>query len=284
MSDTEIRRPYLSIIIATYNVEKTLENCIDSIIQQTASKEIEVLIKDGDSSHETIGILDRYSRHLEYWESTPDTGIYDAWNKVLPRATGEWVLFLGADDSLFDNSTISKTFTILKEIDTSIDIAYGRVRLVSEANEKIADLGKNWNQTKKCIVEKMCIPHQGIFHRRSLFNKYGDFSTDYYISSDYEFLKRVHLESNVLYLDMIISHMRVGGISSDPKNTFIRLKEIRKINRNHGSRVPGRLWLITFANACFRQCLFLLIGEKSGKQLLDCFRMAAGLPPYWTKM
>ena len=57
MSDTEIRRPYLSIIIATYNVEKTLENCIDSIIQQTASKEIEVLIKDGDSSDETIGIL-----------------------------------------------------------------------------------------------------------------------------------------------------------------------------------------------------------------------------------
>lgn len=283
MPDTEIRRPYLSIIIATYNVEKTLDNCLDSIIQQTASNEIEVLIKDGDSSDETTGILDRYSNYIEYWESTPDTGVYDAWNKVLPRAKGEWVLFLGADDSLIDNSIISNTFTILQEIDSSIDIAYGRVRLVSEANEKITDLGKNWNQTKKCIVEKMCIPHQGIFHRRSLFNKYGDFSTDYYISSDYEFLKRVGLERNVLYLDFIVSCMRVGGISSDPKYTFTRLNEIRHINRNYGEKFPGPLWLITFSNTCIRHALYFLIGEKSTKYFLDRFRMLVGLPSFWTK-
>ena len=284
MSYNTNMRPYLSIIIATLNVERRLGKCLASIIQQSSINKIEILVKDGGSNDKTINILQKYDKYISYWESSPDTGVYDAWNKVLPRATGEWVLFLGADDTLFDISTISSSFSIIKETDSRIDIAYGRVRLVSIQNEKIADLGRNWDRTKKCIKEKMCMPHQGIVHRRSLLNKHGNFSTDYYISSDYEFLKRVHLESNVLYLDMIISYMRVGGISSDPKNTFIRLKEVRKINRNHGSRVPGRLWLITFANACFRQCLFLLIGEKSGKQLLDCFRMAAGLPPYWTKM
>jgi glycosyltransferase involved in cell wall biosynthesis len=283
MSNNTNKRPYFSIIIATLNVERTLDKCLESIIQQTSINKIEILVKDGGSYDKTINILKAYDEYISHWESSPDTGVYDAWNKVLPRAIGEWVLFLGADDSLFDNSIISNTFTILKEIDSSIDIAYGRVRLVSEGNEKIAELGKNWNQTKRCIVEKMCIPHQGIFHRRSLFNKYGDFCTDYYISSDYEFLKRVGLERNVFYLDLIVSCMRVGGISSDPKYTFTRLNEIRHINKNYGEKFPGPLWLITFSNTCIRHALYFLIGEKSTKYFLDRFRMLVGLPSFWTK-
>ena len=274
---------YLSIIIATLNVEKTLEECLHSIIQQTAINKIEILIKDAESSDKTIDILKTFDRHISYWETSPDSGVYDAWNKVLPKASGKWVLFLGADDKLFDNSTISNSIEILKETDSSIDIAYGRVRLVSKENEQIMDFGKDLDVTKKCLKEKMCIPHQGIFHRRSLFNTHGNFSTGYYISSDYDFIRRVIQENNVQHLDLIVSCMQVGGISSNPQNTFTRLKEIRQINRNHGSRVPGRLWLITFANACFRHSLFLFIGEKKAKLLLDHVRKYLGLSPYWSK-
>ena len=284
MTDNTDKRPYFSIIIATLNVERTLDSCLESIIQQTSISKIEILVKDGGSNDKTINILKAYDKYISYWESSPDTGVYDAWNKVLSKATGEWVLFLGADDTLFDNSTISDSFSILKKIDKTIDLAYGRVRLVSKEYETILDLGKDWNKTKKCIKEKMCMPHQGIFHKKSLFDHNGKFNTNYYISADYDFIRKVLLESNVLYMDMIISCMLVGGISSNPQNTFTRLKEIRQINSNHGSRFPGWLWLITFANTCFRTSLFLLIGEKSGKQILDRFRMAAGLPLYWTKI
>ena len=284
MSYNTDKRTYFSIIIATLNVERTLDKCLESIIQQTSISKIEILVIDCGSNDKTTDILHAYDKYISYWESSPDTGVYDAWNKVLSRATGEWILFLGADDTLFNHSTISNSFTILKDIDSSIDIAYGRVRLVSKENEKIADLGKNWDKTKKCIKEKMCMPHQGIFHKKSLFDQNVKFNTKYYISADYELIRKVLLESNVLYLDMIISCMRIGGISSNPQNTFTRLKEIRQINSNHGSRFPGWLWLITFANTCFRTSLFLLIGEKSGKQILDRFRMVAGLPPYWTKI
>jgi glycosyltransferase involved in cell wall biosynthesis len=284
MSYHSNKRPYLTIIIATLNVEQTLEKCLDSIIHQTSINKIEIIIKDGRSNDKTIDIIKKYDRYIRYWETSSDSGVYDAWNKVLPIASGEWVLFLGGDDTLFDISTISNSFSILNTTDNTIDLAYGRVRLVSKEYEKILDLGKDWDRTKKCIKEKMCIPHQGIFHKKSLFERYGNFSIDYDISSDYDFTRRVILEKNVHYLDIIVSCMQVGGISSNTHNTFIRLKEIRQINKNYGSRVPGILWLITFTNACFRYSLFLLIGEKSGKQILDRFRMVAGLPPYWTKI
>lgn len=278
------QQPILSIIIATLNVDKTLEKCLKSIIQQTSIDKIEILVKDGGSKDKSIDIIKEYDKSIGYWSSSRDSGVYDAWNKLLPRVTGEWILFLGADDTLYNNSVISKILTFLDNSDSAIDLAYGRVMLVSAEGEEILTLGKNWKKTSRCIYQKMCIPHQGIFHRKTLFDHYGYFSTDYRISSDYDFLRRVNQKNNIQHLDLIVSCMQVGGISSNPKNTFTRLKEINQINRNHGSRVPGRLWLITYANTCFRTSLFSLIGEKSGKQILDRFRMAAGLPPYWTKI
>ena len=128
---------------------------------------------------------------------------------------------------------ISNSVEILKELEPSIDIAYGRVRLVNKDNEAIVDVGKNWEKSRKCMKEKMCIPHQGVFHKRSLFKKFGNFSTNYSIASDYDFIRRVLLDQNIYYLDLIVSSMRVGGISSDPKNTFVRLEEIRQINKKY---------------------------------------------------
>jgi glycosyltransferase involved in cell wall biosynthesis len=275
--------PFLSIIIATLNAGETLEKCLKSIIHQTSFNKIEILVKDGGSTDETINILKKYDNNISCWESSSDEGIYDAWNKILTKATGKWILFLGADDTLFENSTISGIYSILKDVNPEIDIAYGRVRLVSNENETILDLGKCWRKTRKCIKEKMCIPHQGIFHKRSLFSRYGYFSINYYISSDYDFIRRAISDNNVLYLDLIISCMQIGGISSIPQNTFTRLKEIRQINKNHGSRFPGKLWVLTYSNACLRYLLILLLGEKKGKFILDSFRKLAGLPPFWTK-
>jgi len=283
ISHSKNKQPYLSIIIATLNVEQTLEKCLESIIQQTAINEIEILIKDGGSNDKTENVLNAYDKYISYWETSSDKGVYDAWNKLLSKSAGEWVLFLGADDTLFDNSTISKSFEILKEIDTNIDIAYGRVRLVSSDNEAILDLGKSWDKTRKCIKEKMCMPHQGIFHKKSLFDKHGYFSTNYDISSDYDFIRRVLLDNNVCYLDMIISCMRVGGISSDPNYTFTRLDEMRRINSEYGTKIPGPLWLITYSNACIRHSLYFLIGEEPTKYILDRLRSIVGLPSFWTK-
>lgn len=277
------QQPSLSIIIATLNVDKTLEQCLKSIIQQASIDKIEILIQDGGSKDKSIDIIKKYDKSIGYWSSSRDSGVYDAWNKLLPKVTGEWILFLGADDTLYNNSVISNILTFLDKTDSAIDLVYGQVMLVSAEGEEILTLGKNWKKTRRCIYQKMCIPHQGIFHRKTLFDHYGYFSTDYKISSDYDFLRRVIRGNNAYYLNTVISSMQVGGISSDQGNTFVRLKELAQINRKNGSIIPGMLWLITYVNACFRYCLFLLFGEKSGKLILDRIRMLLGLPPFWSK-
>ena len=277
------QQPFLSIIIATLDDEGRIEECLGSIIKQTVIDKIEILVKDGGSTDRTIEILKKHDKYICYWESSHDSGIYDAWNTVISKATGQWILFLGADDTLFDDSVVSALFTILEKSGSTIDLAYGNVRLVTNSKEKILDAGKNWDKSRKCIKEKMCIPHQGILHNRSLFIKHGYFSTDYLISSDYEFIRRVLDTSKVVYLDMLISCMEVGGISSNPKYTFERLKEIRTINKKYGRKMPGVLWLLTYSNTCVRHGLYFLIGEVSTKYVLDRLRMIVGLPSFWTK-
>lgn len=87
----------ISIIIATYNAENTIKRCIDSIACQK-SDEIELLVIDGDSKDKTVDILKSYGNIIDIFKSEPDKGVYDAWNKALRLATGEWIMFLGADD------------------------------------------------------------------------------------------------------------------------------------------------------------------------------------------
>lgn len=278
------QRPFISIVIATLNADQTIEKCLESIVQQTAIAKIEVLVKDGGSTDHTVHILKKYDKYISYWESSTDSSIYDAWNTVIPKATGQWILFLGADDNLFDYSVVSTLFSRLEKSASIVDLAYGNVRLVSSQNKMILDAGKNWKKCRKCIKEKMCIPHQGILHNRSLFIKHGRFSTDYSISSDYEFIKRVLDTAKVEYINILITCMQVGGISSNPKYTFVRLKETREINKKYGSYLPGPRWLLTYSNACCRQVLSLLVGENNSFTILDFFRKLSGLPAYWKKL
>ena len=93
----------LSIIIATYNAGNTLDACLTSITKQKSS-EIELLIIDGGSSDKTLDIIHSYGDKIDVLISEPDKGIYDAWNKGISHATGAWIMFIGADDILVENS------------------------------------------------------------------------------------------------------------------------------------------------------------------------------------
>jgi len=91
--------PILSIITVVRNGAASLEACINSVIQY-ASPDIEYIVIDGGSTDGTIEVLRQHSETITYWRSEPDQGIYDAMNKGLKVAHGQWVLFLGSDDEL----------------------------------------------------------------------------------------------------------------------------------------------------------------------------------------
>ena len=92
-------RPLISIVVSVFNGADTLQQCIDSVTDQTYPA-VELIVIDGGSTDGTREILLRNASKLAYWVSEPDRGIYHAWNKALVHAQGDWISFLGADDYL----------------------------------------------------------------------------------------------------------------------------------------------------------------------------------------
>jgi len=94
-------KPLISIILVTLNAEAYLRTCLLSIINQQY-RNIELLVFDGVSTDSTLEIIKEKDTHISYWQSSPDQGIYDAMNKGIQQATGDWIYFIGADDKLLD--------------------------------------------------------------------------------------------------------------------------------------------------------------------------------------
>lgn len=234
-------KPYITIITSTYNAAKTLRRCLDSVETQSYQN-IEHIIIDGNSSDGTQDIIAEYASKPEskisYWKSEPDSGIYNAWNKALPHINGEWVLFLGADDYYCEN-ILDKIIPTLQKLPQNITIAYGKVSVFdAETNTVIRTLGKNWDYHKKGFFNGLLmLPHQGVFHRRTVFEKYGGFNDTYRIAADYDFLYPILEAEEPVFIDEIIAMYSNEGISSNLENSLRCLAEYEETVKKHGRKV-----------------------------------------------
>jgi glycosyltransferase involved in cell wall biosynthesis len=275
--------PLISIIVVVFNGGKTLQQCIDSISQQTCLNK-ELIIIDGGSKDNTVELLKANSQYINYWVSEPDKGIYNAWNKALLQAKGEWICFLGADDYFWNNQVLAQMAEHLIKIPSSIQVVYGKVMLVNEDGENIYSVGEPWEKVKKSFTKTMSIPHPGTMHRHCLFEQHGLFDESFYIAGDYEFLLRELKTRDAVFIpDIITTSMRQGGISSTPDNILLAMREIRRSQCIHGQRFPNRIWLIAMARVSIRLFLWRLLGETMARKTLDLGRSIMGLPPFWTK-
>ncbi len=199
----------ITIIIATYNSGSVLENCLDSLLRQT-SNNFKIIIIDGNSTDNTMDIVDKYKSHISYSVSEPDNGIYDAWNKGLKHADTDWIMFLGSDDTLYPDA-IEK---YIKYIDKnqSLNHVLSKAELVDADANVLNIIGKKWNLNK--FKRYMNVVHTGSIQHKSLFKKFGYFNVDYKIAGDYEFLLRAgdHIKSG--FIDDLMMKMMIGGVSS----------------------------------------------------------------------
>ena len=117
--------PLISVITVSYNAVSTIEDTILSVINQTYTN-IEYIIIDGGSADGTVGIIEKYVDRISYWVSEPDKGIYDAMNKGLKVANGDWAIFMGSDDVFFNNKVI---MLVIERILIPDNIYYGNVIL-----------------------------------------------------------------------------------------------------------------------------------------------------------
>lgn len=113
----------ISIVTVTYNASTTLEATMLSVFNQTYSC-VEYIIIDGGSTDDTINIIGKYADKLSYWVSEPDKGIYDAMNKALKIVTGDFLIFMGADDLFYNNDVIQNVVSQISDIDA---VYYGSV-------------------------------------------------------------------------------------------------------------------------------------------------------------
>ena len=114
-------KPRVTVVTVTYNEERNLATTIESIIQQTYRSK-EYIIVDGNSSDRTPEIISQYSDHIDKLICEPDDGVYDAMNKAIDIAGGEWIIFINAGDILCDSEVLSRVFQY--EITAEIDFIY----------------------------------------------------------------------------------------------------------------------------------------------------------------
>lgn len=273
----------ISIIVAVFNDRATLQQCIDSVAQQTYPNK-ELIIIDGGSDDGTVDVLKANQEKIAYWISEPDRGIYHAWNKGLAQSTGEWIYFLGADDYFWDTQVLARMAEQLEKLPADIRVAYGQIMLLNAGGENLYPAGEPWGKIKGRFRKIMCIPHQSVMHRRSLFERHGPFDESFRITGDYELLLRELTTADAAFIpDLIITGMRQGGISSKPENSLALLREARRAQLMHGLNWPSRIWLRVTLNAYLRLLLWRLLGERRARQIFDWGRRIMGLPAFWTR-
>jgi glycosyltransferase involved in cell wall biosynthesis len=212
--------PLISIILVTYNVEKFLQRCFDSIYSQQYSN-IEIIVIDGASTDGTLAIIQQNAEKLAFWKSEKDNGIYDAMNKALDRIQGEWVYFVGADDVL------TPEFSMLaQELKDPDAIYYGSVL---KSSRKYLGKLSAYKQAKTGIN------HQAIIYPASVFSGRW-YDTRYAISADHVFNMSLHRDRRYRFIfkDFDIAIFNDAGISSLQKDAVFEKEKAGLILRYFG--------------------------------------------------
>ncbi|MCF0055937.1 glycosyltransferase [Dyadobacter sp. CY356] len=218
-----IKDPLISIILVTYNAEEFLQRCLDSIYIQAYTPN-EIIIIDGGSTDKSIEIIRDNADKIAFWKSEKDDGIYDAMNKALDYTQGQWIYFIGADD------TLTPEFSELaKELKNADCIYYGSVY---KAGKKYLGKLSRYHQAKTGIN------HQAIIYPSQIFadNRYD---TSYKISADHVFNMGFnrHEKYHFEFKDFIIANFNDTGISSLQKDAVFESRKGRLIIKYFGLKI-----------------------------------------------
>jgi glycosyltransferase involved in cell wall biosynthesis len=235
----------LSILVATWNCAPQLAAFLDSL-QAQSWKEWELVLLDNASSDGTQELVAAFRQGLAeperlIWRSEPDAGIYDAWNHGLQLARGEYVSFIGADDTFVDASSLGR---IVPLTSTGAHLITARNAYYGPDGRFLRHWGANWQWTR--MRQSMNIAHPGMLVRRELFDRFGSFDRSFRICGDYEWLLRlpaqlraIHSSDSILKVVQAgVSHTRIGQVYSE---TF------RAQRRHLGAPVSAACWALNWA-------------------------------------
>ena len=252
----------LSIITICYNDMNAHKTC-ESIVDQTW-QDFEWIVIDGGSKKEILNIFEKYKNRINTFVSESDNGIYNAYNKGLNLANGEWVYFLNSGDCLYDKTVLEKIF---KDKEYSADIIYGNMKSVKN---QLFNKGRIYNapdEIKQDTFINDFIFTPSTFIKADLFKKYGGFDENYKIVSDLEcWLKFQKNNAKFEKIDVLVSLFDMQGISSNSKHKALHLKERQDVFNRYFSAEEFELITKNHKNKLtFMQKVFSIINLTDGK-------------------
>ena len=225
----------VSIITVVLNNKETVKDAILSVGSQDYN-DIEHIVIDGKSVDGTQSVIEKYRDRLAIFISEKDNGIYDAMNKGLKLASGEIIGFLNSDDLYTNKNVISGVVSIIEEM--KVDAVFGDLVFVTSKDlNRIVRYYQSKNFRPKFLTKGIMPAHPTLFLRKTVYEKYGNFKTDYRIAADFEFAARIFKDYNIsyYYIPKILVKMRIGGTSTkNLKSNWILNLEILRACRENG--------------------------------------------------
>ena len=212
----------ISVITVTFNSAATIEQTINSVLDQTF-KDIEYIIIDGGSTDGTIQIIEKYRSSLGKFISETDKGIYNALNKGIKMATGDLIAFLHADD-FYINQNILESY-VTKFENENCEAIYADLYYVDQMNSnKIVRKWKSGMYQEGDFLKGWMPPHPTFIAKKSCYDKFGCYREDFNSAADYELMLRFIQKNKIKisYLNDFVIKMRVGGESNKTLKNRIR--------------------------------------------------------------
>lgn len=239
------RQPTFSVITVCRNAQDTLEATLQSVLSQTYPH-VEYILVDGASTDATADIIRRYRPRLARVLSEPDRGLYDAMNKGLRLATGDYLCFLNAGDCLHDADTLEHVVRSLPAGGCLPDVIYGDTALVDAHRRflRLRRLRPPRKLTWRSFRQGMLVCHQAFFARRTLAQPYD---TSYRYSADFDWCIRLMKQADVLHnTHLVLIDYLSEGLSTRHRTASLR-ERFRIMTRHYG-------WITTLAMHAWFVC------------------------------
>jgi len=213
--------PLFSIITVVRNAVGTIENCIESVKNQSFS-DFEYIVIDGLSNDGTSEIISAHQSAIDIYMREKDAGIYDAMNKAIAMCRGRYIGIINADDAYFED-TLKGVQKLITEFPNS-QIIYGGVEILGKDGGTLLVDHSNLDQAM--------IAHPSCFVSAEAYRRFGTFNADFKIAADYDFMLRARNAGAVFHNSgLLLAKYRSGGASA--KNRFRSIQEMNSIQANH---------------------------------------------------
>ncbi len=280
-----MNRPLFTIITATYNAASVLPRLLESLAGQRF-RDFEVIIQDGASKDDSVALAESFRGRLPALQvrSAVDSGLYEAWNRAVRHISGQWVIFLGADDALDGPETLLEVARRVREYPAEVIFASGDVRVLNARREEVelqAGLEKN---VPDILRHGGAAVHSGLFQRAGIFAE-NSFDTGLRICGDHDFICRLwNDDSKGRRLGLAVTRMSTGGLTSRIEGVWrFRWEHARVLLRHYGlgaflPRLPGLLkGLIPLG-------MVKVFGPARAARLHNRIRKFMGKGPIWTNL